>query len=73
MLPKDARATTYPLLEIRELARGEGISLANDWDNVDSGAQTLHQLDIDLPQAISNKQRNGRREQRGGGRPFNVA
>lgn len=63
-----ARTTPYPLLEIRELLGGEGVSLANDWDNVDSGAQTLHQLDINLSQAKwqNSNLRKYKHEERGG-------
>src|SRR4051812_39364155 len=40
------------LLRFGQLSGGERISLADDWDNVDTGRKALHQLDIEFTEAI---------------------
>ena len=39
--------STYALLEGVQVILGEGIGLGNDGDEVDTGAQTLHDLNIE--------------------------
>lgn len=46
-------SSTYSLLKVGQLARSQGIRLANDRDHVDSGTQALHELDVDFSQAIT--------------------
>lgn len=41
----------YSLLEVSKLVGGQGVSLANDRDDVDSGAEALHQLEINFSEA----------------------
>lgn len=38
----------HQLLRLGKLGRGQGVCAANDGDDVDTGRQTLHQLDIQL-------------------------
>lgn len=42
---------TYSLLEVGQFHRSKGVSLSNDRNDIDSGAQASHQLDINLSQA----------------------
>lgn len=44
---------TYALLECGDLIIGEGISLSDDWYQVDLGVQTLHDLDVQRLQRVS--------------------
>jgi hypothetical protein len=44
---------SYPLLEPREVRGAEGISLGNDGDKVDPGAQSLHDLDVEGLQGVA--------------------
>jgi hypothetical protein len=37
---------TYTLLEYEEVVLGERVRLCNDRDEVDAGAETLHDLDV---------------------------
>lgn len=46
---------TYSLLKVGQLARSQSIRLADDWDHIDSGAQALHEFNIDFSQAIKKK------------------
>lgn len=41
----------YSLLEVGKLFGGQGVSLADDGDDVDSGAEALHQLEINFSEA----------------------
>lgn len=47
---RNGRSDAYALLEVSELSRCQGIRLADDGDDVDPGAQTLHQLDVNFSQ-----------------------
>jgi hypothetical protein len=38
---------TYPQLESLEILGGEGVGLRDDGDEVDSGSETLHNLDVE--------------------------
>jgi hypothetical protein len=50
LLLVELQRETYPFLEISQLGWGKGIGLSNDWDNVHSGRQSSHELDIHLSQ-----------------------
>jgi hypothetical protein len=41
-----SKENTYSLLELCQIGWAQSISLCNDWDQVDSGAETLHDLNI---------------------------
>lgn len=41
----------YSLLEVGKFLGGQGVRLANDGDDVDSGAEALHQLKVDFSEA----------------------
>lgn len=41
----------YSLLKVGKLFGGQGVSLADDGDDVDSGAEALHQLEINFSEA----------------------
>jgi hypothetical protein len=61
-LKKRARAMViYSLLEVGELLGGQGVSLADDGDDVDSGAEALHQLNVDFSEAGTEEQRRKKR------------
>lgn len=38
---------TYHVLEVLEILLSHGIGLGNDWNQIDSGAQSLHDLNIE--------------------------
>jgi hypothetical protein len=42
------RAFTHPLLESGELTRSQAVSLADDWDDIDSGGEAAHELNVHL-------------------------
>lgn len=44
--------TTYTLLEEEEIILSQGISLGNDRNQVDAGAQSLHDFDIERLQSV---------------------
>lgn len=44
---------TYSLLVLGKVSLAEGICLCNDWDQVDSGAKSLHNLNIQWLQGVS--------------------
>lgn len=46
-----SRDETYLLLESLKILGSEGIGLRNDGDEVDSGAKSLHDLDVERLQA----------------------
>jgi len=41
---------SYPFLEISQFGWGKGIGLSNDWNNIHSGGQSSHELNIHLSQ-----------------------
>ena len=43
---KSREIITHPCLEPGQISRAEGISLCNDRDQVDSGAESLHDLNV---------------------------
>jgi hypothetical protein len=43
----------YPSLECNNLLIGHGISLGNDWDQVDLGMQSAHDFDIQWLQSMA--------------------
>jgi len=48
-----ATRRTYSLLEAGQVSWAEGIRLRNNWDQVDSGAQSLHNLNVQWLQGVS--------------------
>jgi len=44
---------TYALLELVQVGGGQSIGLGNDRDQVDSGSQTLHNLNIQRLQSVA--------------------
>jgi hypothetical protein len=44
---------TYPLLEHLHITRAESVCFGNDGNEVDSGTQTLHRLDVKRLQSVS--------------------
>ena len=48
---KKQQNSTYPLLEPVPLLHGESVRLGNDWDNVDTMMQALHEFHINWPKA----------------------
>lgn len=51
----------YSLLEVGKLLGGQGVSLADDGDDVDSGAEALHQLNVDFSEAGTEEQKRKKR------------
>lgn len=47
------REETYSLLESEKVARTESVCLCNDRNEVDTGAQTLHDFNIERLQAMA--------------------
>ena len=54
-LAPSGRASTYTLLEGRDLVVGEGVRLGDDWDEVDLGVQAAHDLDIERLQRVAGR------------------
>lgn len=48
-------ASSYPLLELGQIGGAESISLGNDGDQVNSGAEALHDLDIQGLQGVAGR------------------
>ena len=48
----------YPVLEKREIVLGESIGLGDDWDQVDSCAEALHDLNVQRLKPKSHRQPN---------------
>lgn len=44
---------TYPMLELAQISRAEGISLGNYGNQVDTGAEPLHNLDVKRLQGVT--------------------
>jgi hypothetical protein len=47
--------STYLCLELRQVGGAKGISLGNDWDQVDSGAKSLHDLDVEGLEGVAGR------------------
>ena len=45
--------STHSLLEASQVSWAEGIGLSDNWDQVDSGAESLHDLDVKWLQGVS--------------------
>lgn len=45
----------YTLLEAPEFRRGQGVCLSDDGDNIDTGGEATHELDVHFPQAVTQK------------------
>jgi hypothetical protein len=40
------------LLRLGQFGRCEGVGLANDWDNVNTGREALHKLDVEFAKTV---------------------
>lgn len=50
---RQLRNSTYFLLELGQVGWAQSIGLCNNWDQVDSGAETLHHLNVQRLQCVS--------------------
>jgi hypothetical protein len=48
-----ARGAPYPLLELEQVCWAQGVGLGNDGDQVDAGAELLHDLDVEGLQGVA--------------------
>jgi hypothetical protein len=46
-------SATYSLLESGKVCGAKGVGLGNNWDQVNSGAESLHDLDIQRLEGVS--------------------
>ena len=46
---------TDPLLELGQISRAQGISLGNDWNEIDTSAQSLHNLNVQWLEGVSSR------------------
>ena len=44
---------TYSLLEFGQINRAQGVSFGDDWDQIDTSAKSLHDLNIERLQCVS--------------------
>lgn len=49
------RTKTYTLLECRDLLIGKGVCLSNDWDEVDLGMESTHDLYVQRLQRVASR------------------
>lgn len=50
---QDSITATYAVLELGKVSWGERVSLGDDWDQVDAGAEALHDLNVKRLQSVA--------------------
>lgn len=45
----------YPVLELGKIYRAEGIRLSDDWDEVDTCAEALHDLNVERLESVAGR------------------